>query len=97
MTELDLYKFVTERECEYHWTYHIDGIHPVLFISPYDLKDFARCLVIMPLTTEDLRVTSVCAMTVPLDLHGLKMCVRSMGLMQRRFLKRRNKDERRRH
>jgi len=44
MTELDLYKFVTERECEYHWTYHIDGIHLVLFISSYDLKDFCEML-----------------------------------------------------
>ena len=44
MTELDLYRFVYEKECEWHWTFHNDGIHLVLFIHPYDLKDFCDML-----------------------------------------------------
>ncbi len=37
MTELQLYKFINENECEYHW--NPDG-KLVLFISPYCLRDF---------------------------------------------------------
>jgi len=44
MTELELYKFINDRECEWYWDYHYDGVHLVLFISSYDLKDFCKML-----------------------------------------------------
>ena len=44
MTELELYKFVNERHCEWHWGYHIDGIHLILIISHCDLRGFCKML-----------------------------------------------------
>lgn len=41
MTELQLYKFVTEKGCEWHWDY---DNHLVLFVSPCDLKEFCKML-----------------------------------------------------
>ena len=44
MTELELYKFINDRGCEWHWYFHRDGIHLVLFVSSYDIKDFCEML-----------------------------------------------------
>ncbi len=41
MTELELYKFVNDNDCEWHWNY--DG-HLTLFISHHYLKDFCDML-----------------------------------------------------
>ena len=44
MTELELYKFINDRECEWHWNYHYDGVTLILIISSYNLKDFCKML-----------------------------------------------------
>lgn len=41
MTELQLYKFINDNGCEWHW--NPDG-HLTIFISPYYLKDFCAML-----------------------------------------------------
>lgn len=44
MTELQLYKFVNDNGLEWHWSYHIDGTHLVIFIPHYLLPDFCEML-----------------------------------------------------
>ena len=44
MTELELYRFINDRQCAWYWDYHYDGVHLVLFISSDDLKDFCKML-----------------------------------------------------
>lgn len=41
MTELQLYKFINNNGCEWHW--NPDG-HLIIFISHYHLKDFCDML-----------------------------------------------------
>ena len=41
MLELQLYKFVTTKHCEWHW--EPDG-HLVIFIAPEDIKEFCKML-----------------------------------------------------
>jgi hypothetical protein len=43
MTELDLYKFIKEKECEWRWI-EDDGVHLILFVSHYDLREFCDML-----------------------------------------------------
>ena len=43
MTELDLYKFIKEKECEWRWI-EDDGVHLTLFVSHYDLREFCDML-----------------------------------------------------
>ena len=43
MTELDLYKFIKEKECEWHWV-EDGGVHLILFVSHYDLREFCDML-----------------------------------------------------
>ena len=43
MTELDLYKFIKEKECEWRWN-EDDGIHLTLFVSHWDLREFCDML-----------------------------------------------------
>ena len=44
MTELELSKFIENRGCEWHWDFHNDGIHLVLFVSAENLRDFCNML-----------------------------------------------------
>lgn len=44
MTEFQLSKFISDHNIEWHWSYHIDGKHLVIFIPPYQLADFCDML-----------------------------------------------------
>src|ERR1044071_6126440 len=51
MTELDLYKFITDNEVEYHWHDHNDKGDVICLISFYELKDF--CKMVEPIAMTD--------------------------------------------
>jgi len=50
MSELELYKFITERELEYHWTGEKDDV--ILFIEVYNLERWNKLLG-TPITDEN--------------------------------------------
>ena len=80
MTELELYKFVQDKEIEWR------GKHLVLWLSPYELEDFAELLGENYLSDGGIEITLLSHGTIALDIEDIcndfgiePACILKMG------------------